>query len=114
MKERIQMSIRLDRALLNELDELASADHVDRSEMARRLLETGMTGHRMERALREYRRSNMSAWKAAEIAGVSLYQMLDRIHEDGIPYEFDPDVSRRLEAPDASRTAVAETLAPHG
>lgn len=99
MKERIQVNIRLDRALLDELDELAGADRVDRSEMARRLLETGMTGHRMERALREYRKGNVSAWKAAEIAGVSLYEMLDRIHDDGVPYEVDPDVFPRIEAP---------------
>jgi predicted transcriptional regulator len=114
MKERTQVNIRLDRALLDELDELAGADRVDRSEMARRLLETGMTGHRLERAVREYRKGNVSAWKAAEIAGVSLYEMLDRIQDEGIPYEVDPDVFRRLEAPTASRTAVAETPAPYG
>jgi hypothetical protein len=68
----------------------------------------------MERALREYRTGNVSAWKAAEIAGVSLYEMLDRIQDEGIPYEVDPDVFRRLESPTVSRTAVAETSAPYG
>ena len=113
MKERTQVNIRLDRDLLDELDELASADRVDRSEMARRLLETGMTGHRMDRAVREYRKGNVSAWKAAEIAGVSLYEMLDRIHDEGIPYEIDPETFQRIGAPDGKRTAVAEAPAPY-
>jgi predicted transcriptional regulator len=96
MKERPQVNIRLDRALLAEIDDLAQAERVDRSEIARRLLDAGLSTYRGEIALREYRRGGVTAWKAAEIAGVSLYEMLDRIHEAGVSYELDPDVVARL------------------
>ncbi len=113
MSERSQVNIRIDRDLLDELDELARAERVDRSEMARRVLDAGMADRRMERALREYRGGSVSAWKAAEIAGVSLYEMLDRIHDEGIPYDLDPDVVNELRG-GSFITAVRETPAEYG
>jgi len=98
MKERPQVKIRLDRGLLTQIDELAEAERIDRSEMARRLLDNGISTYRSDMALREYRRGTVTAWKAAEMAGVSLYEMLDRIHAEGIPYELDPEVLDNLDA----------------
>jgi metal-responsive CopG/Arc/MetJ family transcriptional regulator len=72
MTDRPQINIRLDRDLLGEVDELAKAERVDRSEMARRLLDAGLVSRRMEVAIREYRADRVTAWKAAEIAHVSL------------------------------------------
>lgn len=108
MIDRPQVNIRLERDLLDEINTLADAERVDRSEMARRLLSSGLSTYRMERALAEYRRGNVSAWKAASLAGVSLYEMLDRIHEAGIPYDMDPDVLDRLGAESRRTVAVRE------
>lgn len=108
MMERPQVNIRLERDLLEEIDALASAERVDRSEITRRLLSSGLSAYRMDRALGEYRRGNVSAWKAASLAGVSLYEMLDRIHEAGIPYELDPAVVERLGEPSERSFAVRE------
>jgi len=113
MKERPQVNIRLDRRLLDELDRLAALEQVDRSDMARRLLDTGMTSYRGDMAMREYRKGNVSAWRAAEMAGVSLYEMLDRIREEGIPYQLDPEVLERLGARVGPAPAVRETSAPY-
>jgi predicted transcriptional regulator len=114
MMERPQVNIRLDRRLLTEIDELAEAERIDRSEMARRLLDTGMSAYRSEMALREYRRGSVTAWKAAEMAGTSLYEMLDRIHTEGIPYEVDPAVFDNLDALLASPVAAREQTAAYG
>lgn len=108
MRERPQVNIRLDRRLLDELDRLAALEQVDRSDMARRLLDAGMTSYRGDMAMREYRKGNVSAWRAAEMAGVSLYEMLDRIRQEGIPYELDPEVLERLGARVRPAPAVRE------
>lgn len=44
-----------------------------------------------------YRAGSVTAWRAAEIAGVSLYEMLDQMHEDGVAYELDPAVLDRVD-----------------
>ena len=113
MKERPQVNIRLERGLLDELDRLAALEHVDRSDMARRLLGVGITNYRGDMAMREHRKGNVSAWRAAEMAGVSLYEMLDRIREEGIPYELDPEVLERLGERVGQASAVRESRAPY-
>jgi hypothetical protein len=114
MKERSQVNIRLDRRQLAEIDDLAGAERIDRSEMARRLLDTGMSAYRSEMALREYRRGSVTAWKAAEIAGISLYEMLDRIHAEGIPYELDPEILENLDRLLDRPAAVGEESPTYG
>lgn len=96
MTGRTQVNVRLDRKLIEEIDRMALEDAVDRSEMARRLLGAGLAARRMLTALEAYRAGRVSAWRAAEVAGVSLYEMLDRIHEEGIPHELDAELFDRI------------------
>lgn len=114
MNRRYQVNIRLDADLIGEIDRLAGEDAIDRSEMARRLLGTGLAARRMRRALDEYRAGNVTAWRAAEIAGVSLYEMLDRIHDQGVPYDLDPNVLDRVGALAGNPSAVHEAPASYG
>jgi predicted HTH domain antitoxin len=96
MIERQQVNLRLERELVDQLDDLARTEHVDRTEIARRILVVGVSEARVDRALGDYAAGRVTAWKAARDAGVSLYEMLDRIHERGIPYELDPEDFARL------------------
>lgn len=96
MNEPAPTKIRLDRRLLAEIDELAAVEHADRSEMARRLLRLGIANQRRDLAVREYRDGRVSAWRAAEMAGLSLWDMVDLIRQEGMPYELDPAVLGRL------------------
>jgi hypothetical protein len=114
MNKRYQVNIRLDQDLIEEIDRLASEDAVDRSEMARRLLDHGVASRRKRRALEEYRSGNVTAWRAAELAGVSLYEMLDRIHDAGIAYDLDTDVLERVGALAGRASAVGEGSATYG
>jgi len=114
MNKRYQVNIRLGRDLVEEIDRLASEDAIDRSEMARRLLDFGVAARRKRRALEEYRSGNVTAWRAAELAGVSLYEMLDRIHDEGIAYDLDTDVLDRIGALARRATAVGEGSASYG
>lgn len=96
--DRIQVNIRLERRLLAELDEMALEESVDRAELARRLLRDGLKRERVAHAMRRYRKGEVSAARAAEEARISLYEVLDRIHVEGIPYELDRVFIRKLVA----------------
>ena len=113
MNKRHQVNIRLDDDLVAEIDRLADEAAVDRSEMARRLLGTGIADRRLRQALDAYRAGNVTAWRAAQIADISLYEMIDRIHDEGIPYELDPVVVDRVGALTGVGSAVHEDLAPY-
>lgn len=111
--DRPQVNIRLERDLLAELDELAGAEHLDRAELARRLLRQGLARERLDVAVRQYREGAVSAGRAAEVGRVSLYEMLDRIHQEGIPYELDPEEIARIGATVTRTAGVAETRTPY-
>jgi hypothetical protein len=107
--DRVQVNLRLDRGLVTQLDETARREGADRTELARRLLGEGLARERVERALGDYAGGRASASRAAEVAGVSLYEMLDRIHDAGIPYELDPDVLDRIDRPPGRERRVSES-----
>lgn len=93
---RTQVTLRLERELLDSIDELARDEGVDRTELTRRLLSDGLAHRRLEAAIGEYAAGRRSAWSAASHAGVDLYEMLDRIADAGVPYRLDPEVLDRL------------------
>lgn len=99
---RSQVTLRLDRDLLNMIDDLARDEGVDRTELVRRLLADGLAHRRIEAAIGDYAAGRRSAWSASEFAGVELYEMLDRIAEAGIPYRVDPEALDRLRAGNGS------------
>lgn len=99
---RSQVTLRLDRDLLDRIDDLARDEGVDRTELVRRLLADGLADRRMEAAIGQYAAGRRSAWSASESAGVDLYEMLDRIAEAGIAYRMDPDALDRLRSGNGS------------
>jgi len=63
----------------------------------------------MAAAIGEYAAGRRSAWSASELAGVDLYEMLDRIAQAGIPYRVDPEALDRLRAGNGSPPSGAPT-----
>jgi hypothetical protein len=96
---RVQMTLRVERDLLDAIDDLAREERVDRAELARRFLADGLARERVDVAVADYSAGRRSAWAAAEKAGVSLYEMLDHIAEVGVPYRIDPEVLSRFTGP---------------
>jgi predicted transcriptional regulator len=101
---RSQVTLRLDRDLLDRIDDFAAREGVDRTELMRRLLADGLARRRIEAAIGEYAAGGRSAWSAAQSAGLDLYEMLDRIAEAGIPYRVDPEASPAIALPPAVRS----------
>jgi len=93
---RMQVTLRLDRRLIDTLDSLAGEEGMDRTELVRRLLSEGLAEHQVRAALADVAAGRKSAWAAASRAGLDLYEMLDRVAEAGVPYRLDPEVLERL------------------
>ncbi len=82
-----QLNVRLPQSLLQGLEEIATTEHLDRTAVLRKLLAEGVARYRLDRASRLYAEGHISESRAAELAGVSLYDILDKIER------------RRLRAP---------------
>jgi predicted HTH domain antitoxin len=91
------VSVRLSEETLREVDRLAGRLKTDRSEALRRFIERGLREARVDDALELLRKRKISMGRAAEMAGVSLYEMLDLAREKGIPSGYGPqDLERDL------------------
>jgi predicted HTH domain antitoxin len=83
-----QVNIRIPRQLARELEALAEAEHLEKIDVARQLLWEGVIRRKQELAVRLYCEGKVSKAKAAEIAGVSLWEMVDLISHRGTRWEY--------------------------
>ena len=81
-------SLRLSRKTLSEVDRFAADLKTNRSEAIRRIIERGLREAKIENAIELLRGRKISVGRAAEMAGTSLYEMLDLARERGIPYGY--------------------------
>ena len=91
------VSVRLSAESLREVDRLAERLKTDRSEALRRFIERGLREARIDDALDRLRRGEVSIGRAAEDAGVTLYEMLELVRRHHIPSGYGPeDLERDL------------------
>jgi predicted HTH domain antitoxin len=83
------VTARLRMELLKEIEEMAREESVDRSSAIQKLLKIGLREYKMERVLILYRDRKVTLWRAAELAGVSLREMMEAIRTRDIPYQYD-------------------------
>jgi len=84
--------------MLREVERLAKKLKVDRSELIRRLLDFVLQQERIEEAVRAYQEGKVTLWKAAEMAGLSLREMMElaRVRKIAVSYTID-DLRRDIE-----------------
>jgi len=92
------VTARLPREMLREVERLAKKMKVDRSELIRRLLDFALQQKRIEEAVRAYQEGKVTLWKAAEMAGLSLREMMElaRVKKIAVSYTID-DLRRDVE-----------------
>ncbi|HKZ64062.1 MAG TPA: UPF0175 family protein [Thermoplasmata archaeon] len=98
------LQVRLEEEDLLQMDELAEETNLVRSEVARQALRTGMKRLRLERALMKHLNHEFTLARAAEYAGVGIFEMSQVAAERGIPYfrypahelERDAAVARKI------------------
>jgi len=70
------VTTRLPPEVLEEIEGIAERDRIDRSELIRRLLDQALAQRRIDDAVDAYRKEKVTMWRAAELAGVSLREMM--------------------------------------
>ena len=78
------ISVRLTEEFVKEAQKLAELEMVDKSIIIREALEKGFEEIRLEAALDIFRKGKASTSEAAEIAGLSIGEMMDEIIKRGL------------------------------
>lgn len=89
------VTARVSKKMLTEIERLAEKEKVDRSELIRRLLDFALQHKRIEGAVRGYQDGKVTLWKAAEMSGISLREMMELVREKKIPVSYTLDDLRR-------------------
>jgi predicted HTH domain antitoxin len=82
------ISLRLSRETLRKLDELADREGKDRSTLMRELLERGVKEKDIDHAVELYRNGRVTGWRAAQLAGVSLWNFYSILDEKGVLVQY--------------------------
>ncbi|MFB6088523.1 MAG: UPF0175 family protein [Candidatus Aenigmatarchaeota archaeon] len=93
-----QIGFRTSKEIEQELTELAKMEKRSKSEEARIVLEKGLKERKKELAIEKYIQGEITLEKAAEIAGVSVWEMIEVLKERKISYNLDVEaVEKNLE-----------------
>ena len=93
------ISLRLPSDTLKKLDELAEREQKDRSTMIRELLNAGIQEKDLDYAVDKYRKGQVTSWKAAQMAGVSLWSFLEVLRERSVLIQYsEHDLEEDLKA----------------
>jgi len=92
------VTTRLPKELVDEIERMAEKERADRSEVIRRLLDEALRQKKIEGALSLYREGRATLWKAAEIAGLSLREIMELVKKNKIPVAYSvEDLDRDLD-----------------
>jgi len=92
------VTARLSPKTLEEIEEIANREKIDRSELIRRLLDSALNQRRIDEAIEAYRKGRITLWKASEIAGVTLREMMEIASERKVPIPYTiKDLERDME-----------------
>ncbi len=97
------LTVRLEKELINKIEEEARQEKTDKSTVARKLIAIGIKQAQKARALEEYRRGECTIWKASLKAGIPLREMLELIRREKIPVHISTE-----DVDEAWREAVEE------
>ena len=89
-KERI-VGARLPADLVADLERIEREEQSDRSTVLRRLLHRAIAEWKMDHFAQEYGRGKLTLERAAEEAGVSLWEMMDHARAKGVLSQYDLD-----------------------
>lgn len=78
------ISVRVDEDTLRDIELLCKDAKADRSEVVRQLLDKAIRDAKLERAMQLLRERKISVEKAAELSGVTLYEIIEALPKYGI------------------------------
>lgn len=93
-----RVSLTIPEEILEKSEKIAREKAEDRSTTMRELLRLGLKQYMIERALSLYAEEKISFEKAAEMAEISLWKMLDLLKERKIPLRYNPeDIKKEIQ-----------------
>ncbi|KXB01993.1 hypothetical protein AKJ44_01645 [candidate division MSBL1 archaeon SCGC-AAA261F17] len=95
MTTKTQIATRVDKDLLAQIKEIEREMKADRAEVIRRLLDEGIKKRQLDKAVTMLRDGKVTVSKAAEIAGVSIWEMMEVMREKQIPVPYDEEDLRK-------------------
>ena len=85
----VHISGRITKAQFKILDKIAELERADRSTVLRKIIDIGSKEYFKKRAVEGYRRGEISIGRAAEMAGVSIWEMYEILDREGITIKID-------------------------
>jgi len=94
-----QISLRLPANTIKKLNELSGREGKNRSAQIREILERGIREKELDHAVDLYRRGDVTGWRAAQLASISLWSFYRLLEEKGVKIQYSTaDLERDLEA----------------
>ena len=82
------LTLRLPEDVLEKIDNIARREGKERSEVIREILKIGLRDKFIEDALKAYKEGKVSIWKAAKIAGLSLWEFVEILKDKSIEIQY--------------------------
>jgi len=93
------ITLRLPTQTAKKLKEIAEKEGKDRSTLIRELLENGVKQKNLNNAIELYQAGQVTAWKAAQLAQVSLWAFYKILEEKGVNIQYsEHDLEQDLKA----------------
>lgn len=84
---------------MRKLGKIADKEGKDRSSLIRELLERGIEEKNLDNAIELYQKGRVTGWKAAQLAGVSLWNFYKVLEERGVLIQYsEHDLEEDLKA----------------
>jgi len=94
----ITISARIDKELAEEIEKIVKEKGIVRSTVIRELLYVGLKEYKLRKALELVRERKITVWKAAEIAGLTYREMLEKLKEHNVPFPItEEELAREIE-----------------
>jgi predicted HTH domain antitoxin len=93
-----QLNLRISKDLIQELEKLAETSNLDRTALAKKILIEGIQREKLNLAIQKYINKEISIERAAEITGLSLYELIEVFSRLGVPSNLSiEDIQKLLE-----------------
>ena len=93
------VSARLPQERIDQIEEIAREEKVDRSTVLDRALENYIREWRLRKAIGQYTEGSATLPRAAETAGLTVWEMIDALAKRNVPSQYDvEDLEEDLKA----------------
>ncbi|MHA1379428.1 MAG: UPF0175 family protein [Candidatus Helarchaeota archaeon] len=79
------IAARIPKELEDDIEDFMKDKGLDKSSAIRKILEIGLDEWKKSKAVELFRLKRVTLWKASEIAGISLREMMDELNRQKIP-----------------------------